>query len=106
MFGDGCAMGFCRIAFVDGPVIDRILVMGGFHEVVAPCLRENRGRSDVGKSPVALDISSPRQIAVGLETISVDNNGSGSHFQTVESPVHGENRCVEDIDAVDFRCID
>ena len=90
------------VTFVFVPMVLRVLLMKVEHSFVAVSFGENACCSDVGKTAVAFDKCLPRYVVVRLESVAVDNNSSRADFQSVESAVHSENACVEDVDAVDF----
>ena len=86
-----------RIALVRLPVVLRIFLVEFVHIVVTECLCEYRRGGDGQILAVAFDDGGVGQGAVGLEPVSVDDDGLRSHGELVEGPVHGEDGGVEDV---------
>ena len=93
-----------RIAFVHIPAISRILHGSIVHIIIAGCLGKYRGGCDIGVATVATHHGGVLQATTRLETVAVDKHMPGPHAQGIESAVHGKDRGVENVDAVDFSC--
>lgn len=100
--GYSLTMGCRGVALVDLPAVSGIVGGYGFHILVAMGFGEDRGGGDVAESAVAFDEGLPGDIGIGFEAVAVDDNGFRAHGQAVESAVHRKDRCVEDVDSVDF----
>ena len=88
------------IAFVAEPVVKWVFLSQVIHVVVPERLGQDAGGCDGEVFAVALDDGGVRQVAVGLETVAVDDDGFRPKGELVECPVHGEDGGVEDVDVV------
>lgn len=92
----------CRITFVDFPVIARIAGGGITHEFVAVGLGEDRGRGYVAVFRIAFDHGHVGYVAVWFETVAVNGDSARRNLKRIQGAVHGEDRGVENVDAVYF----
>ena len=92
----------CRITFVDFPVIARIAGGGITHEFVAVGLGEDRGRGYVAVFRIAFDHGHVGYVAVWFETVAVNGDSARHNLKRIQGAVHGEDRGVENVDAVYF----
>lgn len=89
-----------RVALVHRPVEVRVLGVHGAHHFIAVGFGQNAGGSDAAEFPIALDDATVRDAEVGREAVAVDEQQFGSCAQRINGPVHGEEGCVQDVDAV------
>ena len=76
--------------------------MQGIHIVIPISLRQDRGRCNGKVFTIPLHYGGMRQILVFLETITVYQQMFRTHLQLVDSPMHGQERSIQDIDLVNL----
>ena len=106
MGADGFAVGTGGIAFVTVPSVHGIVLMEGVHVVVAIGFGQDAGSGNGEVLGITLDDGLVRQGLITLETVPVDDEGLGTHFEGVEGTVHGQDGGTQDVDAVDLGCGD
>ena len=99
---DGCAVVTSRIAFVLCPVIVWEFLGNASHILVTMSLGKDARSSYAHHLAVALDDGGEGDVAVGIKAVTVDEDVLGTHREPVKCPVHGSDRGLEDVDAVNF----
>jgi hypothetical protein len=87
------------------PAVFGSLLAQGSHVIITVSLGKNRGGCNGKIKLVPLNNGGVRDITVRLETVSVDDDVLRHNFQFIKSPVHGENRSIQDVYLVNFRII-
>ena len=92
----------CGITFAFFPAIMGIFLGKVVHVVVAKGLCQDAGSSDGKIFAVTLHYGGVGQATVGFEPVSVHYYGLRSHCELVKSTVHGKERSIQNVYAVDF----
>ena len=90
------------ITFVLLPIVYGKLNMKFFHIVVPVGFGQDRRSGDRHIFTVSLYNAKVGNIFVFFKAIAVDDDVLRAQGELVQSPMHGQNRSIEDIDPVDF----
>ena len=99
---DGGVVVLGGVAFVFVPVVLGEVLRNAQHVLVTVGLGEDGGSRNAHVGAVALDNGGVRHIAPGLEAVAVDQDVLRGDLEGVEGAVHGQDRGVEDVDAVNL----
>lgn len=100
--GDGGSMIGSGVAFVFRPVVGGELLMKACHKLVAVSLGEDGCGGNVAESSVAFDKCGAGHVAPWMEFVAVNDYRTRGDRKSIKGAVHGEDGCLENIDAVDF----
>jgi len=101
-FGNETAVLSSSVTFVDVPVVIGKTQVKQLHVLVTGGFCQNGCCSDGLVKPIASCDAAVWYSAVGIEAVAVDQQKFGYLFQLINGPVHGQERGVEDIYAVDL----
>ena len=99
---DGLTVLFGGVSLVAKPVVLRILLGQLVHIVVTIGLGKDRGCRDGEELAITLDNGRMRKVTIRFEAVAVDNDGFRAHLKLVEGPMHGQDRGIENVDAVNL----
>src|SRR3712207_2600893 len=112
VYSDSLSVFSGGVSLIALPIIIRVFEGQGVHIIITVGLGQNAGGGDRLVFGVAFDDTSIRKLAtgvgqslannVGVETITVDNQCLGTHVQLVDSPVHGQETGMKNVDFIDF----
>ena len=70
------------------PTVEGIFLVKGVHIIVTIGLGQDTGRRDTQITRISLHDGGMGNIAIGLETVTVDYHISGTHYERIKRTVH------------------
>jgi len=102
MIAQGYAMLSGRIALVPVPPVDRVLPVQLDHMLIAVGFCQDGCRSNGSVESIALHNAGVAYLAIGLETIAINDQVPGVDLQAGQCPVHGQKGSIQNIEDIDL----
>lgn len=106
MFLNGSAVLGRTISLIGVPLVVRKFVVQVAHEIITVGLGENAGRSYRSINGIAFYHTLVLYLFIFGETVAIDQQELRFRFHFIQRQVHGLERSIQNIDAVDLFVID